>query len=145
MIGEYHQLRADALPHNRTTLISLLKRHGIQQLTVFYSGGGDSGDTDKITATPPEALAALENATVSLRQPKGEYQDKRYTYHLTEEEQPALDALREFALGWIEHMHCGWENNDGGVGEVTFDVIDNACTLQHTEYYTGSLHHEYTL
>ncbi|KAF0811012.1 hypothetical protein A167_00044 [Alcanivorax sp. S71-1-4] len=145
MISTYHQLRADALPYNRTVLMTLLKQHGIQRLTIFYSGGGDAGDTDKITATPPQALAILENATVPLRLPKVETLNGHHTYVLTEEERPALDALREFTLGWIEQMHCRWENDDGGAGEVTFDVVEDTCTLQHTEYYTGSLHHEYTL
>ena len=145
MISTYHQLRADALPHNRTVLMTLLGEHGIKCLTIFYSGGGDSGDTDKIETTPPEALAVLGSVTISMRQPEVEQLEGHHTYVLAEEDRPALDALREFALGWVEQTHCGWENNDGGTGDVTFDVLQDICTLQHTEYYTGTLHHEYTL
>lgn len=145
MTNTYHQLRADALLYNHTVLMTLLREHGFKSLTIFYSGGGGSGDTDKVAATPPEALAVLESATISMLMPKVKPLDGQHAYVLTEEERPALEALREFTLSWIEQVHCGWEKNDGGTGEVTFDVTQGTCTLQHTEYYTGTLHHEYTL
>lgn len=145
MISKYQQLRAQALPHNRATLMALLKKHDIQSLTVFYSGSGSTGDTDKITTTPPEAVARLADVTVSLHQPKVEVLSGVAAHALIAEKKSALEALREFTLAWVEQTHCCWANRDGGSGDVTFNVAQDTCRLKHTEYYTGSLHHEYSL
>lgn len=47
-------------------------------------------------------------------------------------------ALTDFGSSFLDMHHSGWENNDGGGGQVIFDVATRKVTLEHNEYYTES-------
>lgn len=145
MILDYYQLTANCLPHNRNQLMQAMAKHRARCATVHYSGAGDSGDMETLTTEPAEALSALEQATVTLRRPEVCFEEGKYQYRIEEQAMPISEALTAFALDWVSQEHPGWENNDGGSGEVGFDCVDNTCTLEHNSYYTESVCYETAL
>ena len=55
--------------------------------------------------------------------------------------------MREFAYSLIEVRHGGWENNDGGRGEIKICAKPGAesVTLEHADYYREEHLSEYTI
>lgn len=145
MIGNYHEQCAQLLPHNRAALMAALKANNLDKAEVFYSGGGDSGDIDKAATFPPLPYEVLSKIPVKMQEPKHTHQDGQYGYIIEEVETNLGAALRDFAMHLVNHFHCGWENNDGGSGDVVFDVATNTCRLEHTSYYTESFVNEHFL
>lgn len=130
---------------NRDTLIQALAQLGAAQVTISYSGGGDSGDVCQVTAMPPEVLLQFRETRVPFVYLCPEHQDGQVTWVLQFQHQSLEEALHDFTLNWVELHHGGWENNEGGEGEVTIDVPGNAFTLDHNAFYTERDHYGYTL
>jgi hypothetical protein len=42
---------------------------------------------------------------------------------------PLPEAAEELCYGYLEQEHGGWENNDGGQGEFTFNVAERRIEL----------------
>ena len=57
----------------------------------------------------------------------------------------ALKLVADFAMSWVDVHHPGWENNEGGGGTVTIDLLDDSFRLEHRTYYTEVNYHDYSL
>lgn len=138
-------LAVEAQRLNRDTLIQALTQLGVARVTITYSGSGDSGDVCQVEATPPEPRRQFPETSIPFVYVCPEYQDSNVTYVMQFQHQSLEESLRDFALNWVELHHGGWENNEGGEGEVTIDVPGNAFTLDHHAFYTERDHYGYTL
>ncbi|WP_245297064.1 MULTISPECIES: DUF6878 family protein [Rhodomicrobium] len=47
-------------------------------------------------------------------------------------------AVESLAYDVLEKTHCGWENDDGAYGDITFDVAEYRITLDYNKRYTAS-------
>ena len=132
-----------------------------------YRGEGDSGCVEEVyLAFPSEVTKAAdeavgsESATATLdAEPRMVYRDARkfpVTVALTRvsfsifgapqaqevpvtQELPLRDALEEFCEQLIDfHGHRGYENNDGGSGDVRIEVEGGTYTHGHNDYYVES-------
>ena len=145
-MSDYLALATQAQEKNREILIEFLKAQGITVATVDYAGAGDSGDTCDLAVQPPEQLAGLGEIKV-----KQHVVDVRYLGYgqracSMRETEVALDeAVRDFAMRWVDSLYGGWENDDGACGTVTINVHDDAIHLEHTTYYTESSSYEHSL
>ena len=86
------------------------------QIIVTYNGSGDSGDFC-FEEADPDAETWLKISGVS-----------------TDKYSPR--SLLEMAATAVCVEHEGWENNDGGYGEVTFDFTTQEITVDHSQAYT---------
>ena len=110
----------------REELFNTLAMFKITKLVVHYSGSGDSGQTDDVTTEPASRSELLDEVMQSGK--------------------TIRDAVDEFA--WdegIENHEGGFYNNDGGYGEVIFDVKDRTITMAHNNYITETQYEEYDL
>lgn len=105
--------------HTRDRLIKSLRDWGMTSASATYSGSGDSGSIDAITAYNGETAVAL-----------------------TAEQTELIDALVWSAL---EATHPGFEINDGGDGEVTIDVATGTVVIGHNHTLIQSEYEETTL
>jgi len=46
--------------------------------------------------------------------------------------------LNDFLFAVMWQLHAGYENNDGGGGTVTWDLVQDKITVDHGNYYTAS-------
>ena len=106
----------------RTKLLKKFQEIGVSQIGVSYSGYGDSGQLDNITTTP---------AKVPLREI--EFDTITYPWRPDVEVKRNLrEAFEDFIWDEITSRYGGFENNEGGQGELTWDITDNTITLDHS-------------
>jgi len=117
----------------------ILRVKGVHTVYMTYSGSGDSGwfDAPSYMNADGERLNHLSDVKVPNVLLYGE---DRVTLSLDD----ALDALCSM---WQDKHHRGWENNDGGHGEVTLHVeegrMENEFNQAYTQYETHD--HEYAI
>ncbi len=111
--------RIDAAKNTlRSQIIPRLKRRGVATVRAYYSGYGDSGCIETVD------YFDANNQPVKVPKPRSTTV-------------PAIDdVLNDFLPG-------GFENNDGGQGEITIDVQAGTVTLEHQENFVE--HHDSTM
>lgn len=146
-MAEQNQM-IDAVAHNKAAIIEALKPHGIKKVIVEYYGGGDSGGTENIHLELENGeTVPMPSGSVSFAWNRSRYNPETRDFEKIEgclEEKPLTNALEDFAMHLVETHHAGWENNDGGRGDVTFDIDKNEIVLDHEEYYTESNSYSYS-
>lgn len=92
-------------------------KHGWKKILVRYSGSGDSCDDFEATVWNEEGECALDDITTP---------PKEFTQKLQ-------DAIWDL-------LPSGFENNEGGSGEVKINIKTGKITVEHDQYYTESNH-----
>jgi hypothetical protein len=99
-----------------------------------YGGGGDSGQTDSIEFTPNLNLD-IGKTPVATPFGAGLPAGPRDSGSSATVE----DLVDEVGWDLIEMVAgSGWENNEGGTGSVTFNIVRGLATVSHTNYYDDS-------
>lgn len=126
------------IARNKATLISALKTLGLTSATATYSGYGDSGQVDTVEVAPPHPAALKSEVTVLDESFEEDEATGRFQPTTIEKRMSLEDALEDFAYR-VAYAHSpGWENDDGGRGELTLNAEDGTYRLEHTNYYTES-------
>ena len=79
----------------RNKLAIEMQAAGVNKVHISFSGGGDSGQVDEINITMADGFTEPEGLD---------------------------DRLRDFAYKFLEGTGIDWYNNDGGQGEIEFDL-----------------------
>jgi hypothetical protein len=109
----------------RKELFDTLKMYGIVQVIIHYSGAGDSGQTDDISIKPEKRDEMLDEKMESGK--------------------TIREALDEFAWQGIEENEGGFYNNDGGDGQIIFDVKERTIKMEHNNNVIEQVYSEYDL
>ena len=109
----------------RKELFDTLKMYGIVQVIINYSGAGDSGQTDDISIKPEKRDEMLDEKMESGK--------------------TIREALDEFAWQGIEENEGGFYNNDGGDGQIIFDVNERTVKMEHNNNVMEQVYSEYDL
>lgn len=112
--------------HNRALLFAALQARGIVSVTVLYEGSGDSGDVEDVTVLPD--TATLDGEITVLQTIWGKPEPEAFT-------RPLKDIIDNTAMQLATFDHAGWENNEGGGGEVEWDVVEQTISVEHYDYY----------
>jgi hypothetical protein len=120
--------RANSL--NKAIVFAALREAGITLVNVSFDGEGDSGQIDEIIAHNTEGVAIFPDMKVSL------YRAHSGETALATAETKLREAVEELCYGYLEKEYGGWENNDGGFGEFTFDVSETSIELEFNARFT---------
>lgn len=93
---------------DRAVLHAFLQSKGVTRVDAQYDAYGDSGNVEDITFTP--VIVMIETAQE--------------------------DALRDFIWSMAYALHPGFENNDGGDGEVVWEIDEDKIQIEHRERFT---------
>ena len=130
-MSDYLALATQAQEKNREILVRALKEQGITEALVHYAGAGDSGDTCDLEVKPSEFLPKLTDLKVQQSIVDVKYLGYGQRACSMRETEVALDeAVRDFAMRWVDSLYGGWENDDGACGKVTINVHDDAIHLE---------------
>lgn len=126
---------------NKALLLDALKGAGAVLASVTYRGGGDEGTDDGVTAFDANNAAVDLSDTVSLLCERCYRDDQDWKTKIEQEDQPLANALTDYAMEAVNQHRCGWEDGEGGYGEVVFDCEAGTVRIEHNDYYVES---EYT-
>jgi hypothetical protein len=131
----------------RDDMLALLRNVGVDTVTAHYDAYGDSGNIEELVLLPeilaptvaPEGAPQLAGAAA----PDGDME------HPIEAGDPRLTAAQREQLCdllWniVYGLHPGFENNDGGFGDIEWDIAADSITIEHNERFTdyNSYSHE---
>ncbi|WP_299628567.1 DUF6878 family protein [uncultured Tateyamaria sp.] len=112
MMEKWRMEREAALKAARAELIVALRVLGVAQVIAEYEGYGDSGNVEDITLQPNEMTL----------------------------DEDLNRKLEDFAWSVAYNQHPGFENNEGGYGTLTWDIIADSITLDHADRYVECSH-----
>lgn len=134
-----HDTSLDAvLSHNRTVLLDALRAAGAASAVISYSGSGDEGNVNDISVLDASGQPLDATQPVTVMEEDSQYVDGQWQTSRTMVERSLHDALDAFADLAISVYHCGYENGDGGAGEITFDCAAGTVQMAHNAHYTES-------
>lgn len=132
--------RAEEVRKERTDLLSVLKAAGITSVEAHYDAYGDSGNIEQVTLLPerpePERPAAAEavplESEVPLDEPPSRLPDAIMT------------RLQDMLWSTVYALHPGFENNEGGYGDIIWDLATDQIAIEHSERFVdvNSYSHE---
>lgn len=123
---------------------ALFDEHRIMEVTVRYSGSGDSGQAEDAMVSEMEE-GATETSNVLHRHVLKVMQNRAVW---VEEETRFKDMVVEVEVTPAVELMCiaeevvyanwpGWENNEGGFGTVRFQRQDYRISVSHAYYVTN--------
>jgi hypothetical protein len=128
--ARHKDLSANANELNKTVLFDTLAPAGITSIQVDFDGEGDSGQINGVSALAGDQPAQLPATQVTLHRLQwGQTQSEPSEFTLAE-------AIETLCYDYLEQEHGGWENNDGGYGEFTIDVVARTIELEFYSRYT---------
>lgn len=116
-----------ALPQHKDSLLDALSAAGVARVTVSYDGEGDSGQTDRAEAIAQDG-SAIDLATLTAPDPQAASSDNAVKAAVQ-----LSQLVENFLWAALDAHHAGFENNDGGFGELTIDVTERSVTLEHSD------------
>jgi len=113
---ESQRCAAEQRVQTRATLLSELRALGVTSIAVQYEGYGDSGNVEDVVVTPD-------------------------TITLTEE---LRRRVEDFGWDFAYALSPGFENNEGGYGELTWALEADKIDVSHSNRYieTNTTEHE---
>lgn len=130
-MDRYNRLKRESQTEDRATVMAALKACGITKVVIRYDGYGDSGGVEECTV---EGGQGQESLMVPVQTILVDWSTAEKTIQMT----PLRDVLETLAMQYVAVEHGGWENNEGGSGEVTFDPAADAIMVSHTENYIAT-------
>ena len=120
-------------------IMKILKNFKIDEVKIYYSGGGDDGSIEDVDFYVGKNTINLnENHIVDIGERKY-WCHTDHTYKYTTDPMDLKDYIEEMAYDYLEAFHGGWEINEGQSGNIIFDVVqdkishDYVCYVEHSE------------
>lgn len=119
------------LSERKKALLRELRKLGVTELEVQWSGGGDSGQIDSITAQDEK-----QDVEVDLTKHSATWDTVQYGCQSTDVAKKQTgtieDMVDDFVSGWWQETGMeGWQDNDGGQGHGRLDVKAGTFQLVH--------------
>ena len=111
-LSRYREDCRAATAELRASCLAELRRLGVERLEAEYSGYADEGNVDDVRLEP-----------VPADMPDG-----------------LIARLHELVWQTAYQVNNGFENNEGGSGELCWSVNDDSITIEHSTYYTAAEH-----
>ena len=127
---------ADANAVYKTAVFDALIELRISTVTVAFNGEGDSGQIEEVIAFVEEKPQRIPEATIRFHNAAWGSEETKIS------EISLYEAIKGLCYDYLSQEHDGWENNDGGFGDFTFDAAERLIVLDFNQQFTDStLHH----
>jgi hypothetical protein len=144
-IADYHALESDyrrrfdeTLPATKATILDALAAVGIRRVVVAFDGSGDSGQVESITAFDSQGTER-ELPTIDIEVSVLDF----WGTTPPSSQHTLAEAIDGLVWSLLERTHGGWENDDGGYGEISFDTAERTIKLELNTRYTETTYHEH--
>lgn len=151
MISAGKEPEEAAFEINKVILADFMRENKIDLVVAEYSGSGDSGGVDMVTFYRDERQVSPPKELLSLVFVERRYHKDGDTFKFTTfdaYDRSAFERMTDDALDMCGEK--GWENNNGGYGEVRFTLKspqdeDVAVKITHNAYITEVETNEYDI
>ena len=110
----------------RLEVLEKLKKLKIKTIHCSYSGGGDEGSLNEILY--------MENTRKKY--------SSLHLVNLSDSAPKLIENIEEVLYDILENEVSGWEINDGGHGDIYWDIKPNKIKLCHHQCYTETIYNE---
>jgi hypothetical protein len=117
----------------RAELFARLKALAVKEVTVRYSGSGDSGSIEEVLFDQVPAEKFSDKIEVSEQVSRFDNEENVFVAFTRKVMVSLGDAVENWCWDNIESLHPGWEINEGSDGEFTFSVDEGKVKLVHNE------------
>lgn len=128
---EEERTRQQELAAAKPALLAALASRDIAVVTISYDGSGDDGQIQAIEAFKADNTPVALIADIPIVIGQGEGSSSFNTLH---------ECLDDFAWACLNAYHQGFEDNDGGYGEITIHVAAGRVEIDHAERFTDAIH-----
>ncbi len=108
-MDEAHAAKQLEITKTRKEMLAVLRTVGVTKVKGNYEGYGDEGNIESVTLEPENTSFKDENRTLS-------------------------DLIWDIAY----NTNRGFEIDDGGNGELTWDIVSDKINIIHNNFYTES-------
>jgi len=129
---EQSERRAAIRIHNKAAITAVLATHGVATVTIQFNGYGDEGQVD------PASVFDAAGKEIAIPDVTVEILVNRFDSEPHPSSETLADAFATFVYNALDDLHGGWQDNEGGYGELTIDVATGKATLDFNEQYTAS-------
>jgi hypothetical protein len=118
-------------------ILKMIRAAGGKRITIEFDGSGDSGSITGV-AIEPHSM----DFPVVYNEDKSTWKDGTWNTESTPKTQPVKEALEQICYDMLERTGIDWYNNDGGFGQLEFDLETGETNLEvstrYTEYNTDT-------
>jgi hypothetical protein len=126
--AQFQQSQKTANEKNLALVFDALQQAGITSVVVGFDGEGDDGQITETTIEPADKTLPDVSITV--------FEAQHRTNDLLKKDMPLSEAIEEVCYLLLDQDNEGWENNDGALGEFTFDVASRNVALEFNARFT---------
>lgn len=132
--------RRQRMAKNKDAILLAMKAAGITLIVVTYEGEGDEGSPTELAIEPEGADLSLATLTIAIQSSQWDEVTRAWSWHDSEVSMMLDEAVSAFVDDVIETHHRGFEDGEGGGGElrfdaaamsVTYDNFDNVVEREH--------------
>lgn len=138
----YTRLEAQATAANTATAVSALRNLKATKVVVLYDGYGDDGEIGEVQAVDEGDHPIDLDDKVQVHSVR---HDGTAYYLASNIQQPLIDLIKDVAGRLVDERHGGWENGEGGRGEVTFDLVEGRILIDHANRFIDEEHSSYEI
>ena len=113
-------------------VLPILRDLGVTTVTVSFDGSGDEGSIHDLHVEG----GSIENVFATVERAIPECVDGVWQTSVGLVEEFVEDILRQVTYDYLEQTNVDWYNNDGGFGELVFDVEAGTVRLEVNVRYT---------
>jgi hypothetical protein len=128
--------RAEDVRQIRADLLVSLREAGIDRVEAHYDAYGDSGNIEEVTLLPelpePELPEPQRSAAAAVVPPEGELPLGAPHPRLPD---AIMTRLQDMLWSTVYALHPGFENNEGGYGDITWDIATDQIAIEHSERF----------
>jgi hypothetical protein len=138
--------RAEEVRQIRADLLVSLREAGIDCVEAHYDAYGDSGNIEEVTLLPeppepelpepelpePELPEPELSAAAEVGAPEGELSLGEPHPRLPD---AIMTRLQDMLWSTVYALHPGFENNEGGYGDITWDLATDQIAIEHSERF----------
>jgi hypothetical protein len=133
------------IKHNKSAIMDALRKQSVKSAVAEYSGNGDSGNTTTICINPEESDSILlDQVSIKVESSSFDAESRIWSHNVVDKVLSLEGAIEDFIDLVIEQNgHEGYENGDGGGGDVTFDVEADTVTHDHYDNIVEQNHYSH--
>jgi len=125
--------RRRRLTLNKDAILTAMRAAGITSVTASYTGEGDEGSPTDLQAEPADVDLDVE-LTMAVQTSEWDEAQRCWAWSDIETRMTLDEAMSAFVDEVIQEYHAGFEDGEGGGGELMFDAAAMTVTYNNFNY-----------